>query len=175
MSKERERLVYEVVSRLGRGESRRAIARAMGIAPRTVRNIERDEERRRTLGESALERMMPARRAPRASKLDRFVERAEAWLEQYPDLTAMRLLEKLQAEGFDGQYTLVRTWWKARRAAGARPKRAVEVVETPPGQQGQFDWSEYTLRGCGLRVQLWSCTLSWSRGRSFWATDNKRQ
>ena len=57
--------------------------------------------------ESALEREA---RPPtlRGSKLDRYAKRIEAWLTEYEDLTAVRLHEKLTAEGFDGGYTIVR-------------------------------------------------------------------
>ena len=39
MNDARRQLVYEVVRRTLRGESRRGIARALGIAPRTVKKI----------------------------------------------------------------------------------------------------------------------------------------
>jgi transposase len=169
----RRQLVYEVVTRDRRGESRRQIARALGIAPRTVKKILDNEEKRRAEGESAIERELPARRAPRASKLDVYEERITAWLEEYPDLTATRLLEKLEAEGFTGKYTVVRQHLKALRGR-TKPKRAVEIVETPPGHQGQFDWSPYEIER-KQTVQLWSFTLAWSRARSFAVTDNIRQ
>jgi transposase len=169
----RQQLVYEVVRRTRRGESKRGIARALGIAPRTVTGILASEEARRSEGETALSRELPARRAPRASKLDAYAARIDAWLEEYPDLTATRLHEKLVEVGFAGRYTIVRQHLKALRGR-KKPKRAVEIVETLPGQQGQFDWSPFPLED-GTTAQLWSHTLSWSRGRSFAATDNTRQ
>ena len=139
MKDARRQLVYEVVRRTARGESGRGIARALGIAPRTVRKILVREEMRRTEGESALDRALPARRTPRASKLDVFEEKIAAWLDQHPDLTATRLLEKLAGEGFAGGYTIVREHLNAWRATHAPPARAIQRVETAPGQQGQFD------------------------------------
>lgn len=174
MNEARRLLNYEVVRRTLRGESMRAIARAMGLAPRTVKKILAREELRRIEGESALERELPARRPPRASKLDLFEERIAAWLERYPDLTATRLLEELTREGFDGGYTIVRQHLNAWRAEHAAPKRADERVETPPGHQAQFDWSPFKLED-GTVENVWSCTLAWSRGRSFFADDNQRQ
>lgn len=170
----RQHLVYEVVRRAARGESNRGIARAMRIAPRTVKKILAREEVRRTEGESALDRELPARRAPRESKLDSFDDAIAAWLEQYPDLTATRLHEKLLGEGFTGGYTIVREDLKSRRAQNAAPARADLRVETPPGQQGQFDWSPFPI-ATGEIENVWSYTLSWSRGRSFAAEDNQRQ
>jgi transposase len=170
---ERQRLVYEVVVRRRRGESKRGIARALGIAPRTVTKILVAEDARRAEGESVLERELPGRRAPRASKLDAYGAQLDAWLEEYPDLTAIRLHEKLVEVGFTGKYTIVRQYLKAVRGR-QKPKRAVEIVETLPGQQGQFDWSPFVLEDQST-ANLWSHTLSWSRGRSFAATDNTRQ
>jgi transposase len=174
MNDARRQLVYEVVRRTARGESGRGIARALGIAPRTVRKILAREEIRRAEGESALDRAVPARRTPRASKLDAFDDRVAAWLEQYPDLTATRLLEKLVGEGFTGSYTIVREHLNVWRATHAPPARAIQRVETAPGQQGQFDWSPFEIE-TGEIENVWSYTLSWSRGRSFAADDNQRQ
>jgi len=173
MNEARRQLVYEVVKRGARGESRRGIAKALGIAPRTVKRILAEEQARRTDGESALERELPKARTPRPSKLDAYDEKIAAWLEQYPDLTATRLLEKLGGEGFAGQYTIVRQHLKALRGR-KKPARAHEIVETAPGQQGQFDWSPFELASKEIE-NVWSYTLSWSRGRSFAAEDNQRQ
>ena len=169
----RRRLAYEVLRRKQRGDSERAISRALGIHRNTVRGLLAELETRRAEGDSVLEReLRPS--TPRGSKLDRYAQQIEAWLAEYDDLTAVRLHEKLQAEGFDGGYTIVREYLKARRGRRT-PKQAFEVVETPPGQQAQFDWSPYTLPGCGRKVQLWGCSLSWSRARAFDAWDNTRQ
>jgi transposase len=111
---------------------------------------------------------------PRASKLDEYEKDIAAWLERYEELTAVRLRELLQGKGFRGGYSIVRERLKELRAAQRPAAEVFEVVETPPGHQGQFDWSPYELEG-GLKVQLWSCTLSWSRGRSFRAEDNTQQ
>jgi transposase len=170
----RQHLVYEVVRRHGRGDSQRAISRALGIARDTVKAILDEQEGRRTEGESAVLRALGPPRTPRASKLDRYAKDIEAWLSLYEDLTAVRLLEMLAAKGFTGGYTIVRERLKQLRAARAPKVEAFEVVETPPGHQSQFDWSPYDLEG-DLHVELWSSTLSWSRGRSFRAEDNTRQ
>lgn len=172
MNEARRQLAYEVVQRAQRGESRRGIARGLGIAPRTVKRILVEEDTRRTTGETALDREVPARRAPKPSKLDVYDEKIAAWLEQYPDLTATRLLEKLGGEGFTGGYTIVRHHLKALR--GRRSAKRVEIVETAPGQQGQFDWSPFEIES-GEIEQLWSYTLGWSRARSLAAEDNQRQ
>jgi transposase len=174
MNDARRQLVYEVVRRFMRGESQRGVARALSIAPRTVKKILAREEQRRIEGESALDRELPARRTPRESKLDAFEGQIAAWLEQHDDLTATRLLEKLTGEGFTGGYTIVRERLNAWRAQHAVPPRADQRVETPPGQQGQFDWSPFSIE-TGEIENVWSYTLSWSRGRVLFADDNQRQ
>ncbi len=175
MREERRHLVYEVLRRLRRGESQRGIARTLGIAPKTIRAVQRDQQARREQGESSIEREVPTPRTPRRSKLDRYEEQIKQWLEKYPDITAVRLLERLQEVGFDGQYTVVRLYlMRLRKEQGAAKKKAVVVVRTAIGQQSQFDWSPYTIEG-PADVQVWGHTLSWSRARSFISSDNQRQ
>jgi hypothetical protein len=174
MREERRRLVYDVVLRHQRGESIRGISRALRISRCAVRGILDEEEQRREEGESAVERELPAARTPKASKLDRYAARIEAWLDLHPHLTAIRLLEKLTEQGFEGGYTIVRTYLRAvRRRRGGKTKVAVQIVETLPGQQCQFDWSPCDIERVG-KVQLWSCTLSWSRARSFFGGTSAR-
>ena len=171
---ERAHLVYEVLRRKTRGESQRAIGRALGIARDTVKGILAQHAWRRAHGESAIESALGPPRTPRPSKLDAYEKDIEAWMSQFEDLTAVRLHELLLERGFRGSYTIVRERYKQLRAERQPKVEAFEVVETPPGLQAQFDWSPYTLEN-DLKVNLWSCTLSWSRGRSFRAEDNTRQ
>lgn len=175
MREERRHLVYEVLRRLRRGESQRGIARTLGIAPKTIRVMQRDQQERREQGESSIEREVTPPRSPRRSKLDRYADQIKLWLEKYPDITAVRLLECLQEVGFDGKYTVVRLYlMQLREEQGATKKKAVIVVRTAIGQQCQFDWSPYVIEG-PVEVQVWGCTLSWSRARSFFSSDNQRQ
>ncbi len=171
---DRQHLVYEVVRRKGRGESQRAISRALGIARDTVKGILQQQEQRRAQGESAIERELSPPRAPRPSKLDEYEKDIDAALTLHENLTAIRLHEMLVARGFTGGYTIVREHLRQLHAERKPKVEVYEVVETPPGQQAQFDWSPYELEG-GLKIQLWSCTLSWSRGRSFRAEENTKQ
>ncbi|MEK7861822.1 MAG: hypothetical protein AAB295_00975, partial [Chloroflexota bacterium] len=105
---ERARLVYDVIRREARGESRRAIHRALGIARDTVKAILDEQARRREQGESAIEREVGPPSTPRPSKLDEYERDIAAWLAQYEALTAVRLHELLQDKGFTGGYTIVR-------------------------------------------------------------------
>jgi len=172
----RRRLVYDVVVRHGRGESIRGICRALHVSRGAVRNILRDEQQRRDEGESAAARELPAPRTPRGSKLDQHAAQIDTWLDEYPDLTAVRLQEKLAGVGCEAGYSIVRMYLREvqRRRDKAKPKAAVQIVETLPGQQCQFDWSPYEPKGIEP-VELWSCKLSWSRAGSLIPSKSKTQ
>lgn len=157
---ERKRLVYEVVRRRGRGESRRGIARSLGISPKTVRRMLAEEETRRTDGDDLLTREMPATRAPRISKLDSYADFITDLVDRYPNIRATRLLEELCGVGFDGGYTIVRGYLNDIRPKPV--KAAAMLVETAPGHQAQVDWSPYKLAD-GTVINAFSCILSYSR------------
>lgn len=171
---ERRRLAYQVQKRKDRGDSGRQIARSLGIHRQTVKRLLQELADRREKGESALEREVGPAPVPRASKLDPFVERIDALLKEFEDITAERLHEELRSEGFTGGYTIVREYLK-KLTGRNDPQRAYEVIETPAGQQAQFDWSPYDLPGCGAHIDMWGYTLSCSRGPHYEACENATQ
>jgi transposase len=132
--------VTNLVVHLARtGHSHRWIARELGVSRNTVRGVLERTQRQRTEGHSAV-----SVRATRPSKLDEFQPAIDELLANYPDITAVRLHEELVTRGFDGAYTIVK---QRLRELRPRPKRQpVERFETEPGEQGQQDWSPYTLR-----------------------------
>ena len=158
---DRIRLAYEVWRRRQRGESIRAISRALGIARKTIRRMLREVQQRRAQGDDALERMLPPKRAPRGSKLDSWAGFIAEQLHRYPDLRATRLHEMLVAQGFDGGYTIVREHLKKIRPNKRREEPFV-MVTTGPGRQAQTDWSPYKLAD-GSVVYCFSCVLGHSR------------
>ena len=84
-----------------------------------------------------------ARPIARKSKLDDFKPMIKRLLEQYPDMTGVRVHEELSENGFDGGPTIVKDYLRKIRP---RPKKEPVVrFETEPGHQGQMDWSPYTL------------------------------
>jgi len=170
----RRKLAYEVQRRKDRGESERHISEAMGIHRKTVRRLLQELDDRRETGESALAREVGPPPVPRRSKLDPFVERIDALLRKFENITAERLLEELRNEGFTGGYTIVREYLKKLRGRKTE-QRAFEVVETPVGEQALFDWSPYVLPGCGQKVQVWGYSLSYSRARAFEAWEHSTQ
>ena len=166
----RAHLVYEVSRLQAKGTSIRGIARTLKISRPTVRRILNELEERRTHGDDLVPKK-PAR-APRPSKLDPYRDVITELVQRYPDIKATRLLEELEARGFDGKYTIVRNHLEMIRPR--RAPRAFNVVETEPGKQGQNDWSEYRLEDRS-KVYGFSSVLSFSRYQYLGFSDNMRQ
>ena len=156
-----DRSVENVVTTLHRlGRSQRNIAKALGISRNTVRRIVDRIRVQRDEGHSAL----PEPPTRRGSKLDAFQHVFDELLAEYPDISAVRMHEELTATGFDGSYTIVK---ERMRAVRPRPKvTPSQRLETGPGQQGQQDWSPYTLdftEAGRLTVKCFSLVLAFSR------------
>jgi transposase len=102
------------------------------------------------------------KRLKRISKLDAFESEMKRILEHYPKITAVRLHEELKEAGYAGGITILR-----ERLADLRPRKEPVIrFETPPGVQGQMDWSPYTIpfiRTGKSTVQCFSYILGFSR------------
>ncbi len=156
-----DRSVENAVVTLHRcGRSQRNIAQALGISRNTVRKIVERVQAERDEGHSAL----PESPKGRGSKLDAFQHVFDERLADYPDITAVRMHEELIEAGFDGGYTIVK---ERLRAARPRPKvTPSQRIETGPGEQGQQDWSPYTIdftKAGRQTVKCFSLVLSFSR------------
>jgi transposase len=99
-------------------------------------------------------------------------ERIGRILETNPNLLGTSVERLLRAEGFEGSYpTLVRY---LRRVRGVRRHRSPAVsvpIETGPGQEFQFDWSDCCEWGqrFGLgELHCFGAILCWSRYRHWW-------
>ncbi len=152
-----EALRNRILERFQAQASARAIARELGVSRSTVREVIRTFQAGRG-GDG------PAARASRPSKLDAWAATIVSLLGRYPDITAMRLYEELQAQGFTGRYTIVSKKLRELRPAAAR--QPVVRFETGPGVQAQMDYSTYTLDFTvegRRRVQLFSYVLGYSR------------
>jgi transposase len=99
----------------------------------------------------------------RKSKLDPFLDSLTQLLARYPNITGQRAFEELCKLGYSGSYSTLRTYIKGHRS---KPKAPVIRFETPPGAQGQMDWSTYTIdftQEGRRRVELFSYILGYSR------------
>ena len=159
---ERTRLSYEVDRRARRGESDRAIARALCIDRRTVKKLRLELLERRARGDDALARELGPPATPRASKLDSHREYIQRRLEKAPKLRVTTLLRELKRRGYTGGYTILRE--HVNRVRPQPAKKAAVRVDHPPGRQAQADWSPYRSALVGEdKPSEWGCVLSYSK------------
>lgn len=154
---------------LEQGVSQAAIARKLGISRRTVyRWIQAGELDRDLDAES-----VRYKRRPRvARKIDSYRAIIRARLEEYPELTAVRLFEEIRAAGYPGGYTQVKEY--VRKVRPRPPEEPVVRFETAPGEQGQVDFAHFRLpwgRRYALLVVLGYSRLLWLR---FYPRQNMR-
>jgi transposase len=153
---------HEIVRRHQGGASVRRIAEDLDLARQTVRDVIRRWHAERAGANPSAALPTPPQR--RASVLDAFDDAIRQWLERYPDITVTRLLQELRAQGYPGQYTILRNRVKELRP---RPTpEPVERFETGPGAQAQMDYSTYDLDFTSegrRRVYLFSYILGYSR------------
>jgi transposase len=153
-----EALRHEIVQRRQAGLSQRAIAEALGISRKAVRNV-LDRWQAQRDGQAAT-----SPRPRRGSIIDEYEPILKELLGRYPNLTVERALQELQVRGFRGRYTTVR-----QRVRRLRPRPApapVRRFETEPGLQAQMDHGVYDIdfvREGRRRVYLFSYLLGYSR------------
>lgn len=75
--------------------------------------------------------------SPKTSKLDPYKPQIDLWLEEAP-YSAVRIHEKLVAQGCDCKYTIVRQYVSSKKLD--LNEKATVRFETMPGLQGQVDW-----------------------------------
>ena len=133
---------------LEQGTSKSELARQLGVSRDTIHRWIRDGELDRDLEVDGV-RYGP--RPPVPTKLDPYKPIIEARLAAYPELSAVRLLDEIRADGYAGGYSQLKAF--ARRV---RPTPAPEPVirfETPAGRQAQVDFARFRLPW-GIRYAL---------------------
>ncbi|MFN9723156.1 MAG: IS21 family transposase [Planctomyces sp.] len=152
---------HEIILRSQQGQSIRAIARDLQMSQRTVSKALREQARTRSSENSA---DTPVSSNARRSKLEAWEGKIRSLLERYPRITSKRILEELQAAGYQGGYSHLSAYIAHIRPCKGKP--FTERFETDPGVQAQVDYSEYTvdfaLEG-RRRVYLFSYILGYSR------------
>jgi transposase len=168
----RQDLEHQIILMHAEGWSIRALSRRFNMGRNTIRRILRKNQEKRDKGHDVLDHRRPL---ARKSKLDVFKPVIKALLEQYPDMTGVRVHETLSENGFDGGQSIVRGYLRKIRP---RPKKEPVVrFETPPGYQGQMDWSPYTLkftRSGRQTVLCFSYILGFSRRQYIDFTTDRR-
>jgi transposase len=159
----RQDLERLLVTMHGEGRSIRGLARDFAISRNMVRRILRKHAGDRDVGHD-IPRHPGRERTARAGKLDPFADRIKNLLEQFPNITGQRVYEEIQETGYDGGISILRE--KLRLLRPAPKKTPVVRFETVPGEQGQMDWSPYTidfLRTGKAVVNCFSYILGFSR------------
>lgn len=89
-------------------------------------------------------------------------------------LLATSVYDIITAEGFKGSYPSVARYLSELRGPRFRAMTGPSMsIETAPGEEAQFDWSEchaWTERWGLGKVFCLSCILCWSRWRRWWFT-----
>jgi transposase len=137
----REELEHLIVTMHTEGWSLRALSRHFQMGRNTLRRILRKNTSDRNEGHDILR--SKRRPTPPPSKLDPFLLTMKALLEKYPNITGERLYEELKIQGYGGGISILRDHLRKIRP---KPKRDPVIrFETDAGDQGQMDWSPYTI------------------------------
>lgn len=138
------------------GKSVKAIAAEVGVARNTVRLALRRD------GPPKYQR--PPRPNPQLVPFADEIERMVV-VERF---IGSRIMRELRARGYAGGATPLYAYLRRRKEGLPDPRLTVRF-ETPPGHQGQFDWSPYTVLLGGLTTKLvvFSLTLGFSRRKLF--------
>ena len=145
-------IVKEIYEMKGSGYSIRDIAGELDIARNTVRRYLKDPEA-----------VMRKRRRRRSSKLDPYIEYMDRRLSEGLE-NCVVLWRELQGLGYQGGYSLVKTYVSPRRRR--RQARATVRFETAAGEQAQVDWGSFSYLGeDGRQHRIWAfvMVLGWSR------------
>lgn len=152
----------EIIRQWHAGTSMRSIAKALGMARKTVRGVLAKYDVNRAEGGRHPD--LPAPPRTRKSLLDPYEQAIQDLLGRYPNITVVRMLEELRSLGYEGGYTILR---QRMRELRPRPTRALVVrFETAPGAQAQMDYAVYDLDFSDegrRRVNLFSYVLGYSR------------
>lgn len=108
---------------------------------------------------------------------ERWAARIAELLRRSPKLLATSVFDILRAEGFEGSYPTVSRHLNAIRGPRFRAAPATSVpIETAPGEECQFDFSDVSAWtvGWGLgEVSCFQAILCWSRWRIWWFTTSE--
>ena len=133
---------------LEQGTSKSALARQFGVSRDTIHRWIRDGHLDRDLEAKPVQY---GPRPPVPTKLDAYKPVIEARLAAYPELSAVRLLDEIRADGYTGGYSQLTAFVQRVRPTPA-PAPVVRF-ETPPGRQAQVDFARFRF-AWGVRYAL---------------------
>ncbi len=122
--------VFEIHQLRAQGFSVRAIARQLQLNRETVAKYLADPD------------PVVKKRRPKKSKLDPYLDMIREMVEQYPEVKAPLVLQRIKERGFDGEITIVRGL--LRNLRGQLGSRQPYIrFESEPGEQFQVDWAHF--------------------------------
>lgn len=114
--------------------SKRETARILGISRNTVKKLleqDKEPEYSRTVYKSCL---------------DKYKDLIIEWRCRPNEFNGTRIFRELQKKGYTGSIGPVyRFLQRVDEDVGLTSSKATVRIETPPGDQAQFDWSEYSM------------------------------
>lgn len=145
------------------GYTQRDIAERLGVTDRTVRNYLAHDE---TFDAPKV----------RKSKLDPYKQVIGKLVEERNDLSAILILERIQALGYTGKISVLRDYVAAEKEKLYR--EAIIRFETEPGRQAQVDWKEFgtcAMEDGERKLYAFVMTLGYSRRSFVWFTRSMSQ
>jgi transposase len=138
------------------GHSIRDIARELSVSRNTVRAALR--------GDSRPHYARPSRPNP---QLEPFAAQIEQMLHE-KKFIGTRILRELRGLGYEGSRSALYLHLNEIKTVQGKT-RVIARFETPPGQQGQFDWSPYSisLGGQAVKVTFFGLALAYSRRKFY--------
>jgi len=125
---------------LRQGMTKTAVAEMLGVGRRTVHRWIHTGQLDRDLSP---ETVHYGPRPPVPTKIDPYKAIILARMEEFPELSAVRLLQEIKAAGYPGGYTQVKEY--VRTVRPQPPEEPIVRFETPPGHQGQVDFADFRL------------------------------
>jgi len=124
---------------------KKAIARKLGLDPKTVRKALKRET------------FSPTVFQPRTSKLDPYKEKIGDLLTHHAGLSAVRIHEEIQKLGYPGGITILKDYLATVRT----PSKIFLSIRTTPAEEAQADWA-YVGTVASQRVYCFLMVLSFS-------------
>jgi transposase len=148
------------------GRGVRWIARHLGLARNSVRDI-LDPERKKRKTAPGNEEEKQSILEPYKTRIEKLLEEDQRLRKENPGtkpLTAKRIFKTIRKEGYKGGRTLVDDYVRRVRGPRRLPQPRVRF-ETAPAEEAQQDWSTYHVMIGGVKtvIQLFSMILCWSR------------
>ena len=155
-------LWHEIHSRFKLKETKKSIARAVGLSVQTVRKILGQKQPQGYVREKQESELLGPYQTYILQRLAAVAYCAQA------------IFEELQVRGYQGSYQTVK-----RFVSPLRKEAEIEATvrfETPPGRQGQADWGQCwtIIAGKRVRVHLFVLTLGYSRRMCAVATADEK-